>query len=238
MTEARCFAGLATVGLGLADRRSMVSLLGHRSLPTGCLQGILTTLAKVCGSDCVHEHLHVTVDTSTEQSFAPLELPALEAQLRTEQADRFARVLEDREPFGLSVNGGSLRLADLFVLSPSEALSDSPVWVGLDTAYHAFRCDQNQHLSNPSKARLSTNSGPSKHPKLLAISEPSDPSCWKRCEGVVLIDLDTGEAQSGPQRSDKPVPFILHDGLGRCAEPLQNAALARVPLTLGSITDS
>ena len=139
-------------------------------------------------------------------------LPSLAARLQKEQAAELNHAIDHTEPFGLSMEGSGLQPADLYLPS-SETLFGTAVYVGLDTNHRAFRCN------------------PSSHPQTFTISNSSDSS---QCDGFMLISLDTGTALN-PADGTR-LPFVLHSGLGKCAQALQSAPLFKDRMAFGRST--
>ncbi len=176
-----------------------------------CRLCVLATVGSVCGENCIVDHMHMVDRTQISKVRPTPCLPVLSLRLATEQSMRLGYALERSEAFGLSLSSpqgaGGLNPTDLYLPVPHELVFGRPVYVGMDTGCYILSCDPNERLH------------------LWVIRASLEHARLSQCEGAFWVDLTTGAARnqvelplSDPQSAS--VPFMVHDGLGKCTETL------------------
>jgi hypothetical protein len=150
----------------LDDRQTLVRLMtmGNPRVSSGCRLCIAATLANVFGGDALKEQLHIVTDMGVSPPLPSACLATLGQQLAATQAGKLKTLLENGVPISLSFGaalaapgGQRLVISDVYVAAADgSTVSSAPVYTGLGTGSHLFRCD------------------PDKYPRLWAVFAASD----------------------------------------------------------------
>jgi hypothetical protein len=171
-----------------------------RVVSAACRLCVLATVASVGGERFIEDDLHIVLESSLKKIPVSPCVPALAQRLRSEQMVRLGRALAGTGPVALV----SSSVADLFTPETGDGFFGQQVFVGLDTSYRIYACD------------------PADHPHLWAVSGSTDREHWKRCEGLLWLDLRNSQARSRLASGDgAAVPLVVYDNLGQCATILR-----------------
>ena len=220
----------------LDDRQTLVRLMtmGNPRVSSGCRRCIAATLANVFGGDALKEQLHIVTDMVVSPPLPSACLATLGQQLAATQAGKLKTLLENGVPISLSFGaalaapgGQRLVISDVYVAAADGGtFSGAPVYTGLGTGSHLFRCDPDKYprlwavFAASDLADAGEGSG-------IATAIHTDQSPWKRCEGSIRIDMATGLAHavgSTPHAGsslvmyDVAIPMALGDGFGGCKD--------------------
>ena len=174
-------------------------------ISTGCRLCVLATVASVSGEQFIEDDLHIVPDSNMKAIPRLQCMPALAQRLASEQMVRLGRALAGNSPFALvsSPSPPSSGVADLFLPEPGDGFFGQQVFAGIDTGYRIYLCD------------------PTNHPQVWAVSSGTDREQWKRCEGLLWLDLRESQAWSRLASDDRAsLPLVVYDGLGQCATVL------------------
>jgi len=178
-----------------------------RFLSAACRMCVLATVASVGGGRFIEDDLHVIRESSMKPIPPVPCVPALAERLASEQTARLGRALAGNGPFALvsspSLSEPGSGVADLYLPEPGDGFFGRQVFAGLDTGSRIYACD------------------PADHPQVWAVSGSTDRERWKRCEGLMWLDLRKSQARSRLASDDgAAVPLVVYDDLGQCAAVL------------------
>ena len=160
-----------------------------------CQPCMLATIGAVCGPDCIGERLHLQL---LEKHMPQACFPDLARRLSQEQGRQLHQRLRLLEPLGIVGQTVAHDVSDLYLPS-EESILGGRVFRGLDTGYHLVSC------------------GLESYPGLVAFTASADRSEWLRCEGMLWVNITSGEGRSARDPTDATALVVnIHAALSGC----------------------
>jgi hypothetical protein len=177
-------------------------------LSPACRVCVLATVASVGGEGFIEDDLHIVPESGMKQIAPLLCIPALAQRLISEQMVRLGLALTSDGPFALVSSPSPPQpgsgVADLFLHETGDGFLGQRVFVGLDTGYRIYSCN------------------PADHPQVWAVTSSTDREQWKRCQGLLWLDLRNAQARARLASDDgAAVPLVAYEDLSQCATVLR-----------------